>query len=146
MGRIKNKGPVTTEYFQNSKSRQEEIVRELLYHTCDKDILVFTDVSALCNQEPMREGTVIYMEGYKSVPVLHKNSVRSMSPNCTEELIGMQTAMEFLTELKHSFLKERCIHFFIDCQPAIITAFEIVTKIKEYGKDLYSIGNTINVD
>ena len=79
-----------------------------------------------------------------------------MSNNCTAELVGIQITIEFLNELEHSDPKKRCIYFFIDCQPANMTAFgekkntttsmiEIVTKVKEWCcNDIYSKGNTIN--
>ena len=77
-----------------------------------------------------------------------------MSNSYTGELVGIQIALEFLSELEKSDLVERSIHFFTDCQPAIITAFEnkpptskieIVTKIKECISCLHSKGNTINI-
>ena len=77
-----------------------------------------------------------------------------MSNNYTGELVGIQIALEFLSELDHSDLVDRSIHLFTDCQPAIITAFdkkpptskiEIVTKIKECCNILYSKGNSMNV-
>ena len=64
-----------------------------------------------------------------------------MSNNYTGELVGIQIVLEFLSEIDHSDLVDRCIHLFTDCQPAIITAFnkkpptskiEIVTKISVF--------------
>ena len=77
----------------------------------------------------------------------------SKSNNYAGELVGIQIALEFLSELDHSDLVDRSIHLFTDCQPAIITAFdkkpptskiEIVTKIKECCNILYSKGNSMN--
>ena len=76
-----------------------------------------------------------------------------MSNNYTGELVGIQIALEFLSEIDHSDLVDRSIHLFTDCQPAIITVFdkkpptskiEIVTKIKECC-NLYFKGNSINI-
>ena len=84
---------------------------------------------------------VVYLDGYQSVPVLLKKSVSPMSNNYTGELVGIQIVLEFLSEIDHSDLVDRCIHLFTDCQPAIITAFnkkpptskiEIVTKISVF--------------
>ena len=49
MGLIKDKATVITEEFQNTKSKQEEIVREMFDNTENKDVLVFTDGLALDN-------------------------------------------------------------------------------------------------
>ena len=170
MGQMKDKA---TEDFQNMKNTQEENVRQLLNKIDDTDVLVFTDGSALGNPGQTGAGAVIYLDDtdvlvftdgsagavifldrYESSPVLLKKSVSSMSNNYTGELVGIQIALEFLSELEKSDLGERSIHFFTDCQPAIITAFEnkpptskieIVTRIKECISCLYSKGNTINV-
>ena len=153
-GLSKDKATVLTEEFQNTKSRQEENVREMLDNTDDRDVLVFTDGSALGNPGPTGAGAVVYLDGYQSVPVLLKKSVSPMSNNYTGELVGIQIALEFLSEIDHSDLVDRSIHLFTDCQPAIITAFdkktptskiEIVTKIKECCSHLYFKGNSINV-
>ena len=45
-----------TEEFQNSKSRQEENVREMLDRTGDRDVLVFTDGSAWETQYRQEQG------------------------------------------------------------------------------------------
>ena len=154
MGLMKDKAPVATEDFQNVKNTQEENVRQLLNKTDHKDVLVFTDGSALGNPGQTEAGAVIYLDGYESSLVLLKKRVSPMSNNYTGELVGIQIALEFLSELENSDLGERSIHFFTDCQPAIITAFEnkpptskieIVTRIKECLRCLYSKGNTINV-
>ena len=77
-----------------------------------------------------------------------------MSNNYTGELVGIQIALEFLSEIDHSDLVGRSIHLFTDCQPAIISAFdkkpptskiEIVTKMKECCNYLCCKGNSINV-
>ena len=97
---------------------------------------------------------MVYLDGYQSVPVLLKKSVSPMSNNYTGELVGIQIALEFLSEIDHSDLVGRSIHLFTDCQPAIISAFdkkpptskiEIVTKMKECCNYLCCKGNSINV-
>ena len=104
MGLIKDKATVVTEEFQNTKSRQEENVMEMLHNSDDKDVLVFTDGSALGNPGPIGAGAVVYLNGYQPVPVLLKKSVSPMSNNYTGELVGIQIALEFLSELDHSDL------------------------------------------
>ena len=70
MGLSKDQATVLTEEFQNTKSRQEENVREMLDNTDDGDVLVFTDGSALGNPGPTGAGAVVYLDGYQSVLVL----------------------------------------------------------------------------
>ena len=77
----------------------------------DKDVLVFNDGSVLWNPGPTGVGTVIYLEGYRSVPDLRNNSVSPMSNNCTAELVGKQITIEFLNELEHSDLKKKMYTF-----------------------------------
>ena len=129
-------------------------MREMLDNTGDRDVLVFTDGSALGNPGPTGAGAVVYLDRNQSVPVLLKKCVSPMSNNYTGELVGIQIALEFLSEIDHSDLVDRSIHLFTDCQPAIITAFdrkpstpkiEIVTKNKECCNHLYFKGNSINV-
>ena len=60
----------------NTKSRQEENVREMLDNTDDSDVLVFTDGSALGNPGPTGAGAVVYLDAYQSVPVLLKKCVK----------------------------------------------------------------------
>ena len=112
MGLIKDKATVVTEEFQNTKSRQGENVREMLHNSDERDVLVFTDGSALGNLGPTGAGAVVYLNGYdQSVPVLLKKSVSPMSTNYTGELVGIQihVALEFLSELDHSNLVDSLI-------------------------------------
>ncbi|MCW4261357.1 MAG: reverse transcriptase domain-containing protein [Candidatus Thiodiazotropha endolucinida] len=154
MGLTKYTAKVATEEFKTSKEIQEENVRDMLDKTDSNEILIFTDGSALCNPGPTGAGAVIFLGGYHSTPILLKKSVSPMSNNFTGELVGIQLALEFLSELDHSDIKDRTVHFFTDCQPAIITAFDtktpttkidIVTKIKECIAQLNTTGNTLNV-
>ena len=73
MGLSKDKATVITMEFQNTKSRQEENVREMLDNTDDRDVLVFTDGSLWGNPGPTGAGAVVYLDGYQSVPVLLKS-------------------------------------------------------------------------
>ena len=78
-----------------------------------------------------------------------------MSNNYTGELVGILIALEFLVSLDEQIqLKDRNIHFFTDCQPAIIAAFnssipsgkvDIVLQIKEYVTKFSDRGNSIVV-
>ena len=97
---------------------------------------------------------MVYLNGYQSVMVLLKKSVSHISSNYTGELVCIQIALEFLSEIDHSDLVDRSIHLFTDCLPAFITAcdkkpstsnIEIVTKLKECCNILYSKGNSVNV-
>lgn len=151
---MKHTAKVATEEFQVSKEIQEENIRDMLTKLDSNEILIFTDGSALGNPGPTGAGAVIYLGGYHSTPIMLKQSVSPMSNNFTGELVGIQLALEFLTELDHSDIQDRTIHFFTDCQPAILTAFdnkipttkiEIVTKIKECIAQLNVKRNTINV-
>ena len=99
-------------------------MREMLDNTDDRDVLVFTDGLALGNPGTTGAWAVVYLNGYKSVPVLLKKSVRPMSNNYTGELVGIQIALEFLSEIYHSDLVDKCINLCADCQPAIITVFD----------------------
>ena len=50
--------------------------------------------------------------------------VSPMSNNFTGELVGIQIALEFISDLNgSSSVKDRTIHIFTDCQAAIISAF-----------------------
>ena len=71
----KDKATVVTEEFQNTKSRQEENVREVLHNTDDRDVFVFTDGSALGNPGPTGAGAVVYLNGYQLMPILLKKGV-----------------------------------------------------------------------
>ena len=93
MGLHKAKATVVTEEFQNTKIRQEENVREVLHNTDDRDVLVFTDGSALGNPGPTGAGAVVYLKRYQSMPIPLKKSVSPMSNNYTGELVDIQIAL-----------------------------------------------------
>ena len=116
-----------TEEFKNTKSRQEENLRDIFDNIDNRDVLIFTDGSALGNPGPTRPGAVVCLNGYQSVLVILKKSVSPMSNNFTGELVSIQTALIFLSEIYHSDLVDGCIHIFTDCQS------------KKEGKDQESI-------
>ena len=77
-----------------------------------------------------------------------------MINNYAGELVGIQIALEFISQIDHSDLVDSSIYLFTDCQPAFITAFdkkppmskiEIMTKIKECSNALYSKRHAMNV-
>ena len=98
---------------------------------------------------------MVYLKGYQSSPILLKKGVSPQRNNNTGELVGILIALEFLVSLDEQIqLKDRYIHFFTDCQPAIIAAFnssipsgkvDIVLQIKEYVAKLSDRGNSIVV-
>ena len=70
-----------------------------------------------------------------------ESSTLPLSNNYTGELVGILIALEFMVSLDDQIqLKDRNIHFFTGCQPAIIAAFnssipsgkvDIILQIKE---------------
>ena len=124
MGLMKVKGKVNVEEFTNTKAIQEENIRERLSQLGNDEIVIFTDGSPLSNPGPTGAGAVIYLNGYQSSPVLLKKGVSPASNNYTGELVGIQTALEFMAELvDNKGLTGRQIHVFTDCQAAIAAAF-----------------------
>ena len=95
---MKVKGNIVTEEFKNTTSVQEENIRELLQTMDRKNVIVFTDGSALSNPGQTGAGAVVYLEGYQSSPVLLKKGVSPVGNNFTGELVGIQIAVEFLAE------------------------------------------------
>lgn len=151
LGLVKVGGKVDTEEFKLEKAVQEENVRVLLGSLKPEDVIVFTDGSAYGNPGPTGAGGVVYLEGYNAIPVLLKKGVSPMSNNYTGELVGIQISLEFLTEVSN--LENKNIHFFTDCQGAILSAFqnqipsnkiEIVTSIKQSINQLIEKGNKIH--
>ena len=92
---------------------------------CDGSVYdVDVDGSALGNPGPTGAGAVVYLKGYNSSPILLKKGVSPLSNNYTGELVGILIALKFMVSLDDQIqLKDRKIHFFTDCQPAIIAAF-----------------------
>ena len=121
MGMIKEREIFDAEELANSKDEQTENIRDFLNQFTDREVLLFTDGSALGNPGPTGAGAVAYVDGYKCSPVLLKKSVSPLSNNYTGELVGIQIGLEFLSEL--DYVQNRSIHILTDCQPAIKTAF-----------------------
>ena len=153
---IKINGNTDTEEFTNSKEVQEVNVREKLNQMGNDDIVVFLDGSALNNPSPTGVSAVISLiclDGYEAI--LLKKGVNPISNNYTGELVGIQIALEFLTDLtENNNLRNRTIHIFTDCQAAIITAFnnaipknkiDIILQIKEFLGRLSDKDNVIEV-
>ncbi|MEW8546767.1 MAG: reverse transcriptase domain-containing protein [Candidatus Thiodiazotropha sp.] len=155
MGLMKVRGKVDTSEFGNAKSIQEENIRSLLQQISHEEIVIFTDGSALGNPGPTGAGAVVYLDGYQSSPILLKKGVSPMSNNYTGELVGIQIALEFITDLHDKAgVNGRSIHIFTDCQGAIISAFnnqipknkiDIILKIKECVNQILDNGNQIQV-
>ena len=61
--------------------------------------MVFTDGSALSNPGHTGGRAVVYLDGYGTNPILLKKGVSPISNNCTGELVDIQSALEFLTDL-----------------------------------------------
>ena len=81
---------------------------------------VFTDGSALGNPGPTGSGAVIYYQRLDQEPVCLSRPVCSNGNNYIDELVGILTALHHISE-QDELRKD--IHFFIDCQPAIVSAF-----------------------
>ena len=154
MGLIKERGKVISEEFTNSKEEQEENIREFLTKCTDtcRDVLLFTDGSALNNPGPTGAGAVAYIDGYNSVPVLMKKGVTPIGNNYTGELVGIQIGLEFIADLE--YVQNRSVHILTDCQPAIKTAFgghlpsckiETVISIHESMNKICGRGNEVKI-
>ena len=155
MGLIKEKGKIDVEEFKNTKTDQVENIREILGQIDENETVAFTNGSALGNPGPTGVGAVVYLKGYNSSPLLLKKGVSPLSNNYTGELVGILIALKFMVSLDDQIqLKDRKIHFFTDCQPAIIAAFnssipsgkvDIILQIKECVTKLSDRGNIILV-
>ena len=151
MSLMKAGGLVNTEEFKVEET-QEENVRDLLSKLQPEDVVVFTDGSAFENPGPTGAGGVVYLDGYEAAPILLKKEVSPYSNNFTGELVGIQINFEFLADV--SEVVNRNIHVFIDCQGAIVLAFqnqiltikiEIVTSIKQHITQIGEKENRIHV-
>ena len=121
MGMIKEREIFDVEELANSKDEQTVNIRDFLNKCTDREVLLFTDGSALGNPGPTGAGAVAYVDGYNCSPVLMKKCVSPLSNNNTGELVGIQIGLEFPSEL--DYVQNRSIHILTDCQPAIKTAF-----------------------
>ena len=152
---LKERGKVMTEEFTNSKEDQEENIRDFLTKCTDRDVLLFTDGSALNNPGPTGAGAVDYIDGYNSTPVLMKKGVTPIGNNYTGELVGIQIGLEFIADLDN--VRDRSVHMdhiLTDCQPAIKTAFggqlpkckiETIISINESMSKICGGGNEVKV-
>ena len=75
MGMIKEREIYDAEELANSKDEQTENIRNFLNQSTDREVLLFTDGSALGNHGPTDAGAVAYVDGYKCSPVLLKKGV-----------------------------------------------------------------------
>ena len=82
---------------------------------------------------------------------VYPNQVCSNGNNYIGELIGILTALQHLVEEQHL---KKVIHFFIDCKPAIISAFgtdiprhnvDVILKIRQLSSLLQNNGHNLNV-
>ena len=105
---------------QLDKSTQEENIKEILGKLSSDNVIAFTDGSALGNPGPARAEAAIYYKRLEQVPVCLSKPVCSNGNNYIGELVGIQIALQNLCDQQNL---QRNIHFFVDCQPAIISAF-----------------------
>ena len=96
-------------------------IRKVLDQCSSRDVLLFTDRSALTNPGPTSDGAVIYLDGYSTSPILSQKGVSPLSNNYTGELVGIQIVLEFLVET--DTVNHKNVHCLTDCQSAIRTAF-----------------------
>ena len=128
-------------------------VIEILSQIEENEVVIYTDGSALGKPGPKGAGPVVYLNDYKSSPILLKKGVSPLSNNYTGELVGIQIALKFMIGLEEQ-LKDTGIYVFTDCQPAIKAAFnggipsgkvDIIVQIKECVNCLADSGNDIIV-
>ena len=102
------------------KSTQEENIKEILGKLSSDNVIAFTDGSALGNPGPAGAGAAIYYKGLEQEPVCLSKPVCSNGNNYIGELVGIQIALQNLCDRQNL---QKNIHFFVDCQPAIISVF-----------------------
>ena len=112
MGLIMERGNVLKEEFTNSKEDQEGNIRDFLTRCTCRDVLLFTDGSALNNPGPTGTGAVADIDGYNSTPVRMKKGVTPIGNNYTGELVGIRIGLEFLAELE--YIQNRSVHILTD--------------------------------
>ena len=79
MGMIKETGIFDAEELANSKDEQTVNIRDFLNQSTDREVLLFTNCSALGNHCPTGAGAVAYVAGYNCSPVLLKEGVSLLS-------------------------------------------------------------------
>ena len=90
MGMIKEREIFDAEELANSKDEQTVNIRDFFNQSTDREVLLFTDGSALGNPGPTCAGAVAYVDGYNCSPVLLKKGVSPLSNNYPGELVGIQ--------------------------------------------------------
>ena len=112
---------------------------------------VFTDGSALENPGLTSSGAVIYYQGLEQEPVCLSKPVCSNGNNYIGELVGIQSALHHISEQEELW---KDIHFFIDCQPAIVSAFgsdtprnkeDIILQIRQMTASLEDKGHILSI-
>ncbi|XP_052783101.1 uncharacterized protein LOC128219333 [Mya arenaria] len=151
IGLSRTREKVNFEQFTVDKETQTANIAHILDATSGGDILVFTDGSSLGNPGPTGAGAAIYLEGYKTNPVLLNKGVSKLGNNFSGEMAGIELSLDFLTATTP---QRKNIHIFTDCQGAISTAFsreipknkiETVFNIKTSVTSLEDNGNTLHV-
>ena len=139
------------EEFEKGKTVQEENIKLILDNLEPGTVSVFTDGSALGNPGPTGAGAVIYHDGLDKEPICISKPVCSNGNNYIGELIGILTALQHLVDQEN--LKKN-IHFFIDCQPAITSAFgtdiprhnvDVILNIRQLSSQLQNNGHCFTV-
>ena len=114
---------------------------------------VFTDGSALGNPEPTGSGAVIYYQGLDQEPVCLSKPVCFNGNNYmyNGELVGILVALHHISEQEEL---RKDIHFFIDCQPAIVSAFgsdtprnkvDIILQLRQMTASLVDKGHIVSI-
>ena len=101
------------------KTAQEENINDVISKIDSECVAFFSFGSALGNPGPTGSEAVIYYQGLKQEPICLSKPVCSNGNNYIGELVGIQIAIHHISE--QEVLMD--IHFFIDCQPAIVSAF-----------------------
>lgn len=152
LGLSRTKEKTNFEEFNKRKDDQVEAMQAILNDCQEHGVLLFTDGSSLGNPGPTGAGAAVYLQGYRSNPVLLKKSVSTYSNNYSGEIVGIEIALDFIVNLE--YIRNKKIHIFTDCQAAIYSAFskdipkskiETVLKIKEILLKLEEKGNSIDV-
>ena len=137
--------------FESDKALQEENIKEILDGLDPSCVAALTDGSALGNPGRTGTGAVIYYNGLEEEPICISKPVCSNGNKYIGELIGIQTALQHLVEqqnLKHS------INIFVNCQPAIISAFgteipkhnvDVILNIRQISSTLQNNGHSLFV-
>ena len=120
------------EEFEEGKTVQEENIKLILDNLDPGTVSVFTDGSALGDPRPTRAGAVIYHDGLDKEPICISKPVCSNGNNYIGQVICILTALQHLVDQEN--LKN--IHFFIDSQPAITSAYG--TDIPRHNVDVIS--------